>query len=581
MKSLKKAQIITLIITVVILAAVGTGIFVLRGERSAGEGPTENGLTENGPKEDGTARVPDKSPTGEAAVAPAGEKDGEEKGGEEKGGEGKGEEEKGGEEKGEEGKGGEGNGGEEKGEEGKGGEGNGEEERAEENKSEGGSGEEGAGTVPVNDGFVLLEGGSFAMGSPDSERQRGADEISHEVTVSAFYADPFEVTQKDYEAVMGENPSFFSGDDLPVENVTWYDAVEYCNRLSEIRGLTPAYRVDAGTVSWNRAADGYRLLTEAEWEYAARGGTETIYSFGNQVHSDFANFEGSYPYLIEENYVSRRDPEVVTSRNRGTTIGVDELPPNAFGLYHMHGNVAEWCFDYYGEYDLDDSVDPAGAASGSLRVNRGGSYNDFGKHLRSAYRSATNPMDADQNLGFRICRSGEEKEETVATTYSLDITIPEDPKILIAYFSYSGNTENAAEIIREKTGADLFEITMENPYNGNIYEVSQYDLMNDIHPGLAAHVEDMSRYDVILLGYPTWWATMPMPVYSFLEEYDFSGKTILSFSSHGGTMFGDSVSDLSKMVPGAYVGIGFEFHYSGGSGLSDEISRWLAASGLG
>lgn len=551
MKSLKKAQIITLIITVVILAAVGTGIFVLRGERSAGEGPTEDGLTENGPKEDGTARVPDKSPIGEATAAPAGEKDGEEKGEEEKGGEGNGQE------------------------------GNGEEERAEENKSEGGSGEEGAGTMPVNDGFVLLEGGSFVMGSPDSERQRGADETSHEVTVSAFYADPFEVTQKDYEAVMGENPSFFSGDDLPVENVTWYDAVEYCNRLSEIRGLTPAYRIDAGTVSWNRAADGYRLLTEAEWEYAARGGTETIYSFGNQVHSDFANFEGSYPYLIEENYVSRRDPEVVTSRNRGTTIGVDELPPNAFGLYHMHGNVAEWCFDYYGEYDLDDSVDPAGAASGSLRVNRGGSYNDFGKHLRSAYRSATNPMDADQNLGFRICRSAEEKEETVATTYSLDITIPEEPKILIAYFSYSGNTENAAEIIREKTGADLFEITMENPYNGNIYEVSQYDLMNDIHPALAAHVEDMSRYDVILLGYPTWWATMPMPVYSFLEEYDFSGKTILSFSSHGGTMFGDSVSGLSKMVPGAYVGIGFEFHYSGGSGLSDEISRWLAASGLG
>lgn len=137
------------------------------------------------------------------------------------------------------------------------------------------------------------------------------------------------------------------------------------------------------------------------------------------MHSDFANFEGSYPYLIEENYVSRRDPEVVTSRNRGTTIGVDELPPNAFGLYHMHGNVAEWCFDYYGEYDLDDSVDPAGAASGSLQVNRGGSYNDFGKHLRSAYRSATNPMDADQNLGFRICRSAEEKEETVATAYSL------------------------------------------------------------------------------------------------------------------------------------------------------------------
>ncbi len=515
MKSMKKAQLVTLVITVVILAAAGSGIYFLCGERSdrkslAGEE---------------TAYVPGEDSAGEAVTTPIEGKD-------------------------------------------------------EENKAEGSSGGEGVEIMSVNDNFVLLEGGSFIMGSPDSERQRGADEVSHEVTVSAFYADPFEVTQKDYEAVMGENPSFFLGEELPVENVTWYDAVEYCNRLSELRGLTPAYTIDRNTVSWNRAADGYRLLTEAEWEYAARGGTETIYSFGNQVHSDYANFEGSYPYLIEENYVSRRNSEVVTSENRGTTVAVDELPPNAFGLYNMHGNVAEWCFDYYGEYDLNDSSDPAGAVNGCLRVNRGGSYNDFGKHLRSAYRSATNPIDADQNLGFRICRNAEEMDGTVTTAYSLDITIPENPKILIAYFSYSGNTENAAQIIREKTGADLFEITMENPYDGNIYEVSQYDLMNDIHPVLSAHVDNMEQYDVILLGYPTWWATMPMPVYSFLEEYDFSGKTILSFSSHGGTMFGDSVSDLSKMVPGAYVGIGFEFNYSGGSGLSDEISWWLAASGL-
>ena len=518
MKSMKKAQLVTLVITVVILAAVGTGIYFLTGERADKKSPAGGEA----------AKVPDEDSAGEAITASVEAKDKENK--------------------------------------------------VEENKSEESGGDVEA--MSVNDNFVLLEGGSFIMGSPDSERQRGADEISHEVTVSAFYADPFEVTQKDYETVMGENPSFFRGDDLPVENVTWYDALEYCNRLSELRGLTPAYTIDRGTVSWNRAADGYRLLTEAEWEYAARGGTETIYSFGNQVHSDYANFEGSYPYLIEENYVSRQNPEVVTSQNRGTTIAVDELPPNAFGLYNMHGNVAEWCFDYYGEYDLDNNVNPAGAVSGSLRVNRGGSYNDFGKHLRSAYRSATNPVDADQNLGFRICRNAQRMEETMTTTYSLDITIPENPKILIAYFSYSGNTENAAEIIRDKTGADLFEITMENPYNGNIYEVSQYDLMNDIHPALSTHVENMEQYDVILLGYPTWWATMPMPVYSFLEEYDFSGKTILSFSSHGGTMFGDSVSDLSKMVPQAYVGIGFVFNYSGGSGLSDEISQWLASGGI-
>ncbi len=429
------------------------------------------------------------------------------------------------------------------------------------------------------DSLILIEGGTFTMGSPDSERQRQADEISHSVTISSFYVDPYEVRQSDYERIMGENPSHFEGENLPVDNVTWYDAIEYCNRLSEENGLTPAYTVsENNTVTWDRSANGYRLLTEAEWEYVARAGTTTIYPFGNQVHSDYANFEGSYPYLIEENYVSRNNPDVVTSTNRGETIAVDSLAPNAFGLYNTHGNVTEWCFDYYGEYDLENTSDPTGSESGALRVNRGGSYNDFGKHLRSAYRSATNPLDADQNLGFRICRNEEGIEETVTTTYALNITIPDNPRILVAYFSHTGNTEEAARIIQQKIGADLFEITMEQPYSGNIYDASQRDLMNDIHPVLANSVENFEEYDVILLGYPTWWATMPMPVFTFLETYDFSGKTVVSFSSHGGTMFGDSVSDLSKSVPEAYVGMGYEFNY--GSSDADDISAWLRQNGI-
>lgn len=432
----------------------------------------------------------------------------------------------------------------------------------------------------VNDGFVLLEGGVFTMGSPDSERQRGKDEMHHEVTVSAFYIDPYEVMQSDYEAIMGENPSYFEGGNLPVENVTWFDAVEYCNRLSESRGLAPVYAVDGNTVSWDRSANGYRLLTEAEWEYAARAGTTTVFYAGGQITSDDANFEGSYPYLIEENYVNHRDSSVVTSSYRGETIRVDSLKPNGFGLYNMYGNVSEWCFDYYGAYDLGQTTNPAGAASGSLRVNRGGSYIDFGKHLRSAYRSATNPLDTDQNLGFRIARNAEGGEGIVATTYSLDIRMPENPNILIAYFSYTGNTEKAAQMIREKTGADIVEIEMESPYRGNIYEVSQADLNNDARPALRTRIDNMEQYDVILLGYPTWWATMPMPVFTFVEGYDFAGKIIIPFSSNGGTMFGDSVSDLSKLVMDSYVGFGFEFTYSGGGGLSAEISEWLALNGI-
>lgn len=432
--------------------------------------------------------------------------------------------------------------------------------------------------APVEDSLILVSGGTFTMGSPGTERQRNEDEAQHDVTISAFYVDPYEVKQADYLAVMGVNPSHFSGDNLPVENVTWYDAVSYCNKLSESRNLTPVYTVDGNAVTWDRNADGYRLLTETEWEYTARAATSTIYNFGNQVNSDLTNFEGSYPYLIEENYVNHTNPDVVTSRYRGETIPVDELATNSFGLYNTHGNVSEWCFDYYGEYDLQNTMDPAGIGSGLLRVNRGGSYIDFGKHLRSAYRSATNPIDTDQNLGFRICRNAKGIKETLTTTYYPNISIPENPRILVAYYSYSGNTEEAARMIQEKTGADIVEIVMENPYRGNIYEVSQQDLNNNVHPPLSTRVDNMDEYDVILLVYPTWWATLPMPVVTFLESYDFTGKAMIPFSSHGGTMFGDSISDLSKRVPGAYVGLGYEFNYSSSS--SSEISAWLAENGI-
>lgn len=170
--------------------------------------------------------------------------------------------------------------------------------------------------APIEDGMVLIPGGTFTMGSPVSERQRQADETQHQVTVSAFYVDPHEVTQQDYQAVMGTNPSHFRGDNLPVEQVTWYDAINYCNKLSEAQGLTPAYQIDGTTVTWNRAADGYRLLTEAEWEYAARAGTQTVFYEGGQIVADQVNFCGSYPYLIEENYLSHQNPEVVTSTYR-------------------------------------------------------------------------------------------------------------------------------------------------------------------------------------------------------------------------------------------------------------------------
>ena len=437
-----------------------------------------------------------------------------------------------------------------------------------------------AAAAEVNDGLVLLPGGTVTIGSPDSERQRQADETQHQVTLSAFYVDPHEVTQQDYQAVMGTNPSHFRGDNLPVEQVTWYDAINYCNKLSEARGLTPVYEIDGTTVTWNRAADGYRLLTEAEWEYAARAGTQSVFYEGGQIVADQVNFCGSYPYLIEENYLSHQNPEVVTSTYRQETMPVDGLAPNSWGLYHMEGNVSEWCFDYYAPYDTAQNTDPSGPTSGSLRVNRGGGWNDFAKHVRTAYRSVTTPDTVEQNLGFRIARNAEPGSGNVVTTYSLDIKTPEQPKVLVAYFSYTGNTEQGAQLMAEALGADLFTIEMEQPYRGNIYDVSQRDLNQDARPALATHVADMAQYDVVLVGYPTWWGTMPMPMFTFLSEYDFSGKTLLPFSSHGSTRFGDSISDFSKQVPGAYVGQAFEYYYSGGSELEDEIAAWLKESGL-
>ena len=462
------------------------------------------------------------------------------------------------------------------------------------------------GSVFSESKMVLVKGGTFLMGSPASERMRDEDEAQHPVTVNDFYCDAFEVRQSDYEKVMGENQSYNKDANLPVENVSFYDALEYCNKKSAAEGLAAVYKIGGKNakfpdVSVDLAADGYRLLTEAEWEYACRAETTTIFSTGNWNNPKDANYEGSYPYLIEENYVRRTNPNVQPGLNRGKTIAVDSLLPNAFGLYNMHGNVGEWVFDYYGRYDEAVSasgmngksvLNPLGSASGVYRVNRGGGFNDFGKHLRSAYRSASNPLTKDRNLGFRIARNAGKRNGVFETKYDekvASISIPKNPRVLVAYFSYSGNTESAAEYIsknlKSKFGdekVDLVEIEMQNPYRGGIYDVSQRDLMSGTRPPLKTKIgaAKMAEYDVVLLGYPTWWATLPMPVCTFLENYDFSGKTVISFSSHGGTMYGDSVSDLSKHLPKSYVGLPFEFFYSGGRDLNARIDGWLKSSGL-
>ena len=229
--------------------------------------------------------------------------------------------------------------------------------------------------------LVLIPKGTFMMGSPESEQGRKQDETQHEVTISKdYYLGVYEVTQAQYEKVMGKNRSHFQGAivgnenaDLPVENVSWHDAVEFCKKLSDLPEEKKAGRV-------------YRLPTEAQWEYACRAGSKTAYSFDDE--------EGLLP---EHGWFKRN------SSNRTHTVGL--LEPNAWGLYDMHGNVWEWCSDLYGDYPKGALSDPTGPKEGSFRVYRGGGWYFGAAFCRSAIRFRNDPSIRNVDLGFRLALS--------------------------------------------------------------------------------------------------------------------------------------------------------------------------------
>jgi len=436
--------------------------------------------------------------------------------------------------------------------------------------------------VKIPENFITIPGGTFQMGSPETEAWRGKDESLHTVTVSEFYLSPYEVTQNEYQELMGENPSSFTGEDLPVENISWLEAVTYCNALSEKEGRTPAYAIEGETVVWNRAADGYRLPTEAEWEYACRAGTETPFNTQNSISAEEANYYGHYPYQIEENYFSQGNLSTQPGQYREATIAVGSFSPNAWGLYDMHGNVSEWVWDYYGEYDTAAQTDPTGPETGAAHIYRGGGWNDFAKNMRSAYRAAMPAGKASFNIGFRLAVGATQPDE-VAGADSRNETEGAGDKVLIAYFSWGGNTAGIAEEIQRQTGADLFEIHCVNPYSSDyntVLEEAQRDQNAQARPELADHVENMEQYGTVILGYPNWWASIPMPIASFLEKYDFSGKTIIPFCSHGGGRFGQSLTAIAKLAPDAEMGEALSVHYSGGSSMPDDVANWLAQNNV-
>ncbi|MCL1864829.1 MAG: formylglycine-generating enzyme family protein [Spirochaetes bacterium] len=269
--------------------------------------------------------------------------------------------------------------------------------------------------------MVYIKAGTFMMGSLVTEPGRYDDETQHQVILTnGFYMSKFQVTQKLWKQVMWINPSKFKGDNLPVENVSWYDAIVFCNKLSIKEGFKPVYSISENInpdewgptpvdklKAWDdvvmiNGANGYRLPTEAEWEYACRAGTASAFNWGtDNITADQANFNAYYPIGSSELYNNS-----MPGKYKGKTIQVGTFKP-AWGLYDMHGNVYEWCWDWYGAdyYSAGPSSDPNGPASGDFRIMRGGSWFSNGQYLRSAYRNYSAPSNKTGYIGFRVARS--------------------------------------------------------------------------------------------------------------------------------------------------------------------------------
>ena len=427
----------------------------------------------------------------------------------------------------------------------------------------------------VDDGLILVKGGAFTMGSPADEPWRSDDEVQHEIAVSDFCLAPTEVSQSEFNTLMGRGDAA-SG--IPAANVSWYDAIAYCNALSNKAGLEPAYTVDGENVVWNLAASGYRLPTEAEWEYACRAGTTGPFNLDHSISADEANYYGHYPYEIEGNYFDQGALDVKPGVYRGEPIASASFAPNAWGFYDMHGNVAEWVWDYYGAYDTGASQDPTGPETGSLRVNRGGGWNDFAKNLRSAYRASMTPTSSSPSVGFRVARNAVTRIGTVGGN-AAGATTGGAP--LVVYFSWSGNTRSIAREVASQLGVEPVELVCEQPYStdyNTCLDEAQRDQNQQARPALTTRIDDMSRYGTVYVGYPNWWASIPMPIATFLETYDFSGKDIRPFCSNGGGGLGQSVTAISKLAPAAHVGQGLSIYYSGGTDMPQKVADWIATN---
>ncbi len=242
--------------------------------------------------------------------------------------------------------------------------------------------------------MILIKPGIFTMGCSATEVGKHDNETQHQVALTKeYWLGKYEVTQCQYEAVMGKNPSWFKGPNLPVECVSWDDAMEFCAKLTKQEKV--AGRLPKGYE--------YTLPTEAQWEYACRAGTITALNSGKNLSN---GHECSEMYEVGwYGYNSGKYDADGKETGNGKTYPVGQKKPNAWGLYDMHGNVVEWCLDWYGEYPISSVTDPKGSSTGSERVARGGTWDCNASHCRSASRGHATPSHGYLNCGFRVALS--------------------------------------------------------------------------------------------------------------------------------------------------------------------------------
>jgi len=331
--------------------------------------------------------------------------------------------------------------------------------------------------------MIWIEPGTFIMGSPSDELGRYDDEVQHEVTLTqGYWLGKYEVTQAQYEAVMGTNPSGFKGADLPVEKVSWYDAKEFCAKLTAFEKAT------------GRLPEGYEytLPTEAQWEYACRAGTTTALNSGKNLSDKDQCLEmdevGWYKYNSDR-----------------ATHPVGQKLPNVWGLYDMHGNVWEWCLDRYGDYPTSAVTDPTGPIMGSSRVIRGGSWYFYAGGCRSATRSGNGPSYYDSNYGFRVALAPINRNMTIplAEGVELDMIWVEPGTFIMG--SPSG------ELGRDSWETQ-HEVTLTQGYWLGKYEVTQ------------------AQYEAIMGKNPSYFkgSDLPVELVSWNDAMHFCAKLTLS-----------------------------------------------------